>query len=66
MFFKRNAVRTAVLDRVESRIKDAEERFTNGIKEINDETSEAVNALIEASNDRKENLLEACVDTVIN
>lgn len=63
--FRNNEVRNAVLKVVDDRIDEAQKDFNTGVKEINDDTSEAMNTLILASKARKELLLETCVAEVL-
>lgn len=62
----KKSVRARVMEIVNKRIEDAEERYASDVKEITNETTEAVNALIESSNHRKEIALGLCVDSVLN
>ena len=51
---------------VNERISEAEERFETTVGEINKQTSETIQGVITAANDRKEAVLEECIDSVLN
>lgn len=63
--FKRNEVRNAVMEQVEARINKAQEKFDGKAKEIATETLQAIQAVTEAGQMRREEALKECVADVL-